>query len=126
VQAERVFEREVFRYPAFERRNPFVALGVTDVGWVRFEQLALMGILWSEDPTESVCILGTGQFTVSEDGTGVTRGEGESWYAHVGEMVGNVRIAEIHRDQVVVEVELFGIMQQHIMLLETRRLGGTS
>ena len=126
VQADLVFEREVFRYPAFERRNPFLALGAADAGGVRFEQLDLMGILWSADPTESVCILGTGEISVSEDGSTVTREAGEAWYAHVGETVGNVRMAEIHRDQIVVEVEMFGIMQQRIMLLETRRLGGTS
>ena len=126
VQTELVFEREVFRYPAFERRNPFLALGAADAGGVRFEQLDLMGIIWAEDPSESVCILGTGALAVSEDGSGVQRGDGEAWYAHAGESVGNVRIVEIHRDQIVVEVELFGIMEQRIMVLETRRIGGTS
>ena len=124
-QTELVFEREVFRYPAFERRNPFLALAA-DAGGVRYEQLDLMGILWSDDPAESVCILGTGVFAVTEDGSGVTRQPGETWYAHAGETVGNVRIVEIHSDQIVVEVEMFGIMERRIMLLETRRLGGTS
>lgn len=126
VQTELVFEREVFRYPAFERRNPFLALTAIDAGGVRFEQLDLMGIIWAEDRTESVCTLGTGGFTVSEDGSGVQREPGEAWYAHEGEMVGNVRVVEIHPDQIVVEVELFGIMEQRIMVLETRRIGGTS
>jgi len=125
-QTELVFEREVFQYPLFERRNPFVPLDAADTGGIRFEQLDLMGVLWSENPAESVCILGTGELAISEDGLGATRGDGEAWYAHEGELVGNVRILEIHPDQIVVEVELFGLTEQRVMQLQTRRLGGTS
>jgi hypothetical protein len=124
-QPELVFEREVFQYPRFQRRNPFTALSAAETGAVRFEQLDLMGIIWSENPSESVCVLGTGNLTIDEDGTGAQRAEGDAWYAHVGETVGNVKIIEIHPDRVVVEVELFGIAEQRVMHLETRRLGGT-
>ena len=126
AQPQLAFEREVFQYPRFQRRNPFTALDAADTGGVRFEQLDVMGIIWSENPGESVVVLGTGNVTVQEDGTGVDRDEGQAWYAHEGETVGNVTIIEIHPDRVVVEVELFGIPEQHIMHLETRRLGGTS
>ncbi len=125
-QTELAFEREVFQYPQFQRRNPFAPLDAGDAGAVRFEQLRVGGILFSEDATESVVILSTAALTVSEDGTGVQVGEGESWYAKVGQTVGNVRILEIRQDAVLVEVEVFGIAEQRLMQLQTRRLGGTS
>ena len=123
-QTELVFEREVFTYPAFQRRNPFRPLAVGDGGQVRFEQLRLGGILFSNVPGESVCVLSTAELTVAEDGSGVTVGEGESWYAKEGQTIGNVTVLEIHPDRVLVEVEEFGIAEQRTMQLQTRRLGG--
>ena len=125
-QTELVFEREVFRYPEFQRRNPFHALDAGDTGAVRFEQLRVGGILFSNDPSLSVVTLTNTELTVTEDGSGVQVSEGESWHAKVGQTVGNVRILEIHLDRIVVEVEEFGIAEQRIMQLETRRMGGTS
>ena len=55
--AELVFEREVFDYPPFPRRNPFVAL-VAAQGGPRFEQMRLRGIIHSDKPGESVALLG--------------------------------------------------------------------
>ena len=124
-QTELVFEREVFQYPQFQRRNPFHPLDSGDEGQVRFEQLRVSGIIVGADPLESVVTLTTSELTVSEDGSGVSVSEGQSWYAKVGQTVGNVRILEIHADRVVVEIEEFGIAEQRIMQLETRRLGGT-
>lgn len=124
-QTELVFEREVFVYPEFERRNPFRQLGVGDAGAVRYEQLRLAGTIVSDDPSESVAILSTAQIQVSEDGATVTTEDGQAWYAKVGQTVGNVKILEIHPSHIVVEVEEFGIAEQKIMQLQTRRLGGT-
>jgi len=121
---ELVFEREVFTYPTFQRRNPFIALGAGNQGGPRFEQLRLMGIIFSERAAESVAILGTSAVNVSEDGSTVTVDEGQAWYLKVGQSVGNIRIVEIRREQVVVEVEEFGLTEQKIMQLQTRRLGG--
>jgi hypothetical protein len=121
---ELVFEREVFTYPSFQRRNPFRPL-VAGEGGPRFEQLRVMGILYDPNPAASVAVLGTSTVTVSETGQDVSVSEGRSWYLKVGQSIGNVRILEIRRDQVVVEVEEFGLTEQKIMQLETRRLGGT-
>ena len=121
---ELVFEREVFRYPSFQRRNPFRPL-VAGEGGPRFEQLRLMGIIYDADPSASVATLGTSAVSVSEDGQAVSVSEGKSWYLKVGQSIGNVRVIEIRREQVVVEVEEFGLTEQKIMQLETRRLGGT-
>jgi hypothetical protein len=120
---ELVFERETFRYPAFQRRNPFRPL-VAGEGGPRFEQLRLMGILYDADPSSSVALLGTSEMNVSEDGQTVDVTDGQTWYLKVGQSIGNVRVIEIRREQVVVEVEEFGLTEQKIMQLETRRLGG--
>lgn len=122
---ELVFEREVFVYPSFERRNPFVVLSADAGNGPRFEQLRLVGIIFSERPAESVAIVGTSTVEVSEDGTSVNVQEGQSWYLKVGQSIGNIRIVEIRRDQVVAEVEEFGLTEQKVMQLQTRRLGGT-
>ena len=122
---ELVFEREVFRSPEFKRRNPFRPLLASDSGGPRFTQLRLIGIIFSDDPSLSVAIVGTSQVNLSEDATAVTLVDGQSWYLKVGQSVGNIRIVEIRREQVVVEVEEFGLTEQKIMQLTTRRLGGT-
>lgn len=122
---ELVFEREVFTYPTFRRRNPFLPLSGGTQGGPRFEQLRLVGIIYSEDPSSSVAVVGTSTVEYSEDASTVTVQPGQSWYLKVGQSVGNIRIVEIHREQVVVEVEEFGLTEQKIMQLQTRRLGGT-
>ena len=125
-QTELVFEREVFGYPAFQRRNPFRALVAADQGGPRFEQLRLMGIIYSDDPAMSVAVVGTSTVTISEDAAATAQlQEGDAWYLKVGQSIGNIRVVEIRREQVVVEVEEFGLTEQKIMQLQTRRMGGT-
>jgi hypothetical protein len=125
-QTELVFEREVFAYPAFQRRNPFRALVAADQGGPRFEQLRLMGVIYSDDPAMSVAVVGTSTVTVSADAAATVQvQEGDAWYLKVGQSIGNIRIVEIRREQVVVEVEEFGLTEQKIMQLQTRRMGGT-
>lgn len=123
---ELAFEREVFEYPTFQRRNPFRALTAGDQGGPQFDQVRLMGIIYSDDPSSSVAILGTSTVEVAEDGSSVTVSpDGQAWYLKVGQSIGNIRIIEIRREQVVVEVEEFGLAEQRIMQLQTRRLGGS-
>lgn len=124
-QTELVFEREVFAYPAFQRRNPFRPLVAADQGGPRFEQLRLMGIIHSDDPAQSVAIVGTSTVTLTEDAATASIQEGDAWYLKVGQSIGNIRIVEVRREQVVVEVEEFGLTEQKIMQLQTRRQGGT-
>jgi len=123
--AELVFEREVFIYPAIERRNPFRPLSGASQGAPRFEELRVLGIIYSDRPSESVAVLGTSTVEYSEDASTVTVQPGQSWYLKVGQSVGNIRVVEIRRDQVVVEVEEFGLTEQKTMQLQIRRLGGT-
>ncbi len=124
-QAELVAEREVFQYPTVQRRNPFKSLSAGSEGAPRFDQLRLMGIIFSEDRSSSVAVVGTSEVSVSEDGSQVTVDEGRAWYLKVGQRIGNIRIVDIGEEQVVVEVEEFGLTERRTMQLQTRRLGGT-
>ena len=118
-----MFEREVFDYPQFTRRNPFVAL-VAAEGGPRFEQIRLRGIIHSEEPGESVALLGIGTVTEQSGATQVAPGAtGRSRRIRVGGTWGNVRILEIRRTEIVVQVEEFGLTEQRIMRMPTRGQG---
>ena len=113
---ELVFEREVFQYPAFERRNPFRALVGTLAGGPRSEQISLRGIIWSAEPGRSVALFGTGiagAAPSAEGGPSTKR-------LRVGETWGNTTVVEIERDLVVVQVEEFGLTERKVFQL-TRR-----
>ncbi len=91
-----VFERELFSYPDFDRRNPFEPLTGETAG-PRFEDLRLLGVILSSDPQRSVALMGTGGGDA-----------GGSFRTRTGDVIGNVRVLEIQEDQVIVEVEEFG------------------
>lgn len=122
-EPELVYEREVFTYPAFARRNPFVPLEGAQ-GGVRYEQLSLVGVMYSPDPTASVAIISTGGYTIQEDGT-LAPVEGDAYHVKVGQRIGNVTIREIQRDRVVVDVEEFGLTDRRTMTFLSRRQGGS-
>jgi hypothetical protein len=122
---ELVFEREMFTYPSVTRRNPFRPLVSGDSGGPVFESLTLMGIVYSEDPSLSLATLSTYTLSVAQDGTVSTAGEGESYYMKVGQTIGNITVVEVNRDNVVVEVEEFGLTDRKTMFLLNRRQGGT-
>jgi hypothetical protein len=121
---ELIFAREVFEYPTFARRNPFQAL-TGDEGGPQFAQLRLLGVYYSPTPSMSMAVVGTSTATLSADGATVSVEPGRSWYLRIGQSVGNIRVVDIRRAEVVVEVNEFGLTQQHVMQLETRRQGGT-
>jgi hypothetical protein len=121
AEPELIFERELFQYPSFARRNPFMPLAAG--GELRYEQLSLIGIMYSPDPASSVAILSTGGVTLNDDGT-TTPVEGDAYNAKVGQRIGNATIREIQRDRVVVDVEEFGLTERRIMLFQSRRPGG--
>lgn len=125
AQTELVFEREVFEYPGFTRRNPFQPLLGPGGGGPRFEQLSLIGIMYSPDPTSSVAVLSTGGVQLNEDGT-MSPIDGDAYYLKVGDRLGNATIVEIRRDAVVVDVEVFDTVEREIMNFVSRRQGGSS
>jgi hypothetical protein len=117
-----VFQREVFLYPQYQRRNPFIPLVGTGEGGPRFEELLLQGILFSPDPSQSVALFGNKTSLDSENGTDVP----SSFRARRGQTIGNVKILEIQRTRVVVEVVEFGLTEQRIMELRRPGEGGSS
>lgn len=119
-----VFQREVFTYPQFERRNPFEPLVGAGDGGPRFEELALLGIILSPQPPLSVALVATGvQFT---EGGGVTGQNIETYRIREGETLGNSRILEIQRDRVIVEVTEFGLTEQRVLELRRPAEGGST
>jgi len=121
---ELVFEREVFQYPTFTRRNPFRPQSAAEGGGPRYEQLSVTGIMYDPDPTYSVAILTTGGINVNDDGT-ITAVEGDAYNAKVGQRIGNTTIREIQRDRVLVDVEEFGLIERRTMTIASRRPGGS-
>ncbi len=106
-----VFEREVFVYPTFQRRNPFAPL-TGDEGGPRFEQLRLVGVLYSSDPRQSIAVLGV-------QGSGSGANAVRTYRVRTGESLGNARVVEIRPEQVVMSIDEFGVFETRI--LEVRR-----
>ncbi len=107
---ELVFEREVFVYPSYERRNPFAPLLGEGESGPRFEEIRLVGIVFSPDPDRSVATLGPKNPGDAQQGGGYYR-------VRRGETLGRMRILEIQERRVVLEVEEFGMTEQHILEL---------
>jgi hypothetical protein len=113
AEAELVFEREVFAYPTFSRRNPFHPLDAGDDG-PRFEDMQLLGVIFSTDPASSVALLGA--FGGNGNAAGL-----RTYRVRRGDRLGNTRILQIQRTRVIVEVEEFGLTEQRA--LEVKRPG---
>jgi hypothetical protein len=124
LETELVFDREVFQYPSFTRRNPFRPLLASDAGGPRFERLTLIGIVYSDDPSQSVAVLSTGGLSIAEDGT-TQPIAGDAHYLKVGQSVGNTTVRAIHRDRVDVVVTEFDEQIPRTMIFVSRRPGGT-
>lgn len=124
LETELVFDREVFQYPSFTRRNPFRPLLASDAGGPRFERLTLIGIVFSDDPSQSVAVLSTGGVTIAEDGT-TAPVDGDAYYLKVGQSVGNTTVRAIHRDRIDVVVTEFDEQIPRTMIFVSRRPGGT-
>jgi hypothetical protein len=118
--ADLVFEREVFVYPRYQRRNPFVGLLGGDQDGPRFEDVRLIGVVFSSDPTTSIAVLG------HRDGSVAGDEGGRVYRLRRGQALGNFRIVEIQRSRVVVVVDDFGMTEQRIMELPRPGQGGIS
>lgn len=116
-------EREIFSYPSFERRNPFKPLTTAD-GGPRFELMRLEGVIFSTEPGRSVALVTAGGGSRMTD-SGMQTVRGESARLRVGERWGNVRVVEIRRDRIIVDVTEFGLAERREMRLPTRSQGGS-
>ena len=142
-EVEMISEREVFHYPSFQRRNPFRPL-VGDESGPRFEQVELKGILYDKsNGGRSVAILGLRaqaerqiqqivqrQVQAQESTTAPRQ---DTIYVpepterlRVGQKWGNMRVAAINEDHIVLNVTEFGITEQRILRIVVRRQGGPS
>jgi len=127
--ADLVFEREVFTYPGYVRRNPFVPLVNADAGGPRFEELKLLGVVHHANPLYSVVLFGVGSVSNAGSGGGGGGGGGSLFQTHRlrrGDIIGNTRIVNIGVDRVVVEVEEFGMTERHVLELPRADQGGPS
>jgi hypothetical protein len=115
-----VFEREVFFYPQYERRNPFAPLTAGDESGPRFETLQLLGIIYYPAPGESVALFGP-RAEQTQDQSQV-----RTYRVRRGMQLGNIRILEIQETRVVVDIEEFGMRERRIMELERPGQGGLS
>ena len=116
------FEREVFVYPEYERRNPFKTLVSADGGGPRFENLLLLGILYSPFAGESIALFGEGTRTttpaignVSE--TVAVELTGGTYRVREGATLGNLTVSQIGRQQVTIELVEFGLTESRTLLL---------
>lgn len=125
-EAELAFEREVFAYPAFARRNPFTPLLSSDEGGPRWEGMRLEGIVYDPDPRFSIAIVSSGRAGLRSQAAPVATAStvGEMARLRVGERWGNIRILEIRKNNVLIEVEEFGLTEQRTMRLPVRGVGG--
>jgi len=115
-----VFEREVFFYPQYQRRDPFAPLISGDEVGPRFEGLQLLGVIYSTDPEKSVALLGPRAEQANDPAAMRT------YRMRRGEHLGNIRILQIQETRIVVEIEEFGMREQRIMQLQRPGQGGLS
>ncbi len=116
------FEREVFVYPQYERRNPFETLVSAEGGGPRFESLMLLGVLYSPFAGESIAIFGEGSRTVNP-GVGDTPETvtveitGGTYRVREGATLGNLTVSRIDRQEVTIELVEFGLTESRTLLL---------
>lgn len=116
------FEREVFVYPEYERRNPFKTLLSADGGGPRFESLLLLGILYSPFPGESIALFGEGTrsiipATANTPQTVTVDITGGTYRVRAGATLGNLTVRTIDRLEVTIEIVEFGITETRTLLL---------
>lgn len=106
-----VFEREVFLYPTFQRRNPFSPL-TDDTDGPRFEEVELQMVILVEGGAGSVA-------TLAIRGSGGQQAGGRTFRVREGDVLGNMRIRTIRLREIIVDVDEFG--QRDTRVLELRR-----
>lgn len=101
IDTMKVYEREIFEYPSFDRRDPFLALTAGTAIGPRFEDLALVGVLFSPE-AGSVANL-----------TDVKTGK--RYRTRAGDRLGDIRVVAIREDQVDFVITSFGVSRQETL-----------
>jgi hypothetical protein len=88
--------------------------------------MRLEGVVYDADPRYSIAIVSSGRAGLrGQPGAEAQSGPvGEMARLRVGERWGNVRVLQIRRDHVLIEVEEFGLTEQRTMHLPVRGEGG--
>jgi hypothetical protein len=103
-----IFEREIYVYPADNRRDPFRPLGQEGLGPL-FENLTLRMIIYSETPAQSVVVLADQAR--------------KTYRLRRGETLGNATVLEVQPTRVVFVVEDYGNRRQEILELRKNKEG---
>ena len=112
------FEREVFTYPSYARRNPFKTLVSAEGGGPRFESLLLLGVLYSPFAGESIALFGEGTRSVNPvDRTATVDITGGTYRVREGATLGNLTVSKIDRLGVTIELIEFGLTESRTLLL---------
>src|SRR5688572_4371861 len=101
------FDREVFSYSGEGRKDAFAPLVGTDAIGPLFEDLSLHGILFSSDPKLSVVL--------------IYDGAKKPYRLHVGDVIGNARVASVTKTQVKFLVQSYGLIREEVMNLAPRK-----
>ena len=104
-----VYEREVFTYPAVDRRDPFQPLHLDTQAGPRFGDLTLAGVLYHPQ-LGSVAIL-------------TDRSTGRRYRARERDIIGTARVVRIRMEEVDFVITSFGVSRQET--LRARRERGT-
>ncbi|MXW67532.1 MAG: pilus assembly protein PilP [Gemmatimonadales bacterium] len=104
-----IYEREVFTYPAFDRRDPFQPLHLDTRAGPRFDDLALVGVLYTPQ-LGSVAIL-------------IDRTTGRRYRARERDNIGAARVLQIRTEEVDFVITSFGVSRRET--LRVRRERGT-
>ena len=104
-----IYEREVFTYPAFDRRDPFQPLHLDTLAGPRFGDLTLVGVLYNPQ-LGSVAIL-------------TDRSTGRRYRARERDTIGATRVVRIRMEEVDFVITTFGVSRQET--LRARRERGT-
>lgn len=99
-----VFDREVYRYDAAGRRDPFRPLTDQNAAGPLFEDLTLRMILHSNVPGQSIAVLADAAKRV--------------YRLRRGETIGNITVIDITPERVVFAVEDFGIRRQEVLSMK--------
>ncbi|MCY3598440.1 MAG: hypothetical protein OXN85_00500 [Gemmatimonadetes bacterium] len=106
-----IYEREVFTYPAFDRRDPFQPLHLDTRAGPRFGDLALVGVLYTPQ-LGSVAIL-------------TDRTTGRRYRARERDNIGAARVVQIRTEEVDFVITSFGVSRRETLRVRRERGMGT-
>lgn len=102
-----IYEREVFTYPAFDRRDPFRPLHLDTQAGPRFGDLTLTGVLYN---------LQLGSVAILTDRT-----TGRRYRARERDVIGAARVVRIGTEEVDFVITSFGVSRRETLAVRRER-----